>query len=332
MVFAFCSWVDMRNMFLTAAHLSFLLACGGNISPEQPASTEPTATTITTGITPEWVATMPAPASIAAVGGRVFVTTRHSFILGEPSANGSLTLLREPGIPPLTLAIDKFGAAYGALTADTKDVVWASSDGRVSTIPNVGGEARTVTHEDGSIVALALDTSFVYYTVNSGSTSAVRRVPRAASESNTPAETLADNLTNARGIVVAGNSVFVALGSMTDGAILRVDTRTKQVETVARGLAEPCAIATAPTPLGVVWTERSAQSKAGLFGSCALATDENDAFLGQESGSGLLKASLSTRTANLWSNQGSAKLLGSLAADARHVYWISQSNIVRARK
>lgn len=304
-----------------------LLACGGNV--QEPSGGEmPGGGLAPLSAKPEWLANASSPVALAAADGRVYVTTRTSAIQGEASANGSLLMLREPGVSPLMLAQDRFGAAFEAIAADTKAVHWSTSDGRILAIDTLGGEPRTLAQESGTIAALAIDAEHVYYTVTVDAASHVKRMTRDGSQ----VESLAEGLSGARGIAVAGRSVYVTLAgsTATGGSVLRIDAATKQAETVAQGLMDPCGVATAQGPRSVVWTERSESEQGGLRGSCALVTDGLAAFVGSDRA--VRKASLMTGAASDWSAQAPTGTLGSLAIDARYVYWISGSTIVRSAK
>jgi hypothetical protein len=306
-----------------------LVACGGSLQDAD--KEEQAVPSFGPSVTPEWVASVQSPRAVTVAGGRVYVTTAASTVLGEASANGELLLLREPGIAPLVLTMDKFGSSYGLVAADASEVVWSASDGRILAISALGGDARAVTQESSAVTALALDAQYVYYTFETTKGSQVKRVSRSGGQ----ASTLAQGLVGAQGIAVGPSEIFVSVrgrAGARDGRVMKLAKDGSASAALAENLSEPCGIAYVPRSNAPVWSEVGSDVHAGLAGSCALASDGTSAFLGRAAGDAVMRADLQTRSTRVLSAKPLAGSLGGITADSRFVYWISGNDIVRVAK
>jgi DNA-binding beta-propeller fold protein YncE len=319
----------------------FALACGGTTRDGSTQGGNENATSLQPeSAKPELVTSVWSPAKLAAAAGRVYVTTKESLILGEHSDSGSLFLLGQPGSEPMLLASDKFGSAFGALAADAEDVVWATADGRVLSIPARGGVVKTLSENEGIIPSIALSDTHVYFASENNNKSILKRVVRSGGVS----EVHLAGLARVRGIAVSGNALYLAdQGSgANDGKIYRVERVSGIASVIAEGQSEPCGVALANGSRDVIWTNggESAQAAKSLAGfsaiagsaSCALTSDGELAFFGLRTGDAVLKASIRTGSSSLWTQGANASGLGAMAVSSEHVYWLSGESILRARK
>ncbi len=350
--------------------LAVLAACGGSVEsagsndlvalPERPNA--PGEYRPSSPAAPEEVAGgLGSPSALAMAGDRLLVTTRTATIRGERVSAGALYVADKRVGPALLLAVDRQGASFDVLTSDGESAFVGTSDGRVLRMPVSGGVEETLATLEAPAVALVARDGYVYFASKSG---ALGRVAK----SGGTMEPIATITGNVRALEADGEAVYVAIGAAEETAagILRV-ARDGTVRTLASG-GEPCAMIREGRSLywTTLGTDAAAKGEvlslsldggnlktvaAGGFRACALAADTDSLYFATHAsnalpvrggatgshtgaGVGLMRASLAQGGEPVAVAQAARALSqpGAVAVDHTHVYWLTETAVLRLRK
>jgi hypothetical protein len=302
-----------------------------------------------------------APSAIAMTADHVVFTTRTTRLGGELVAAGGLFVADKRVGPALLIAADRQGASFDALATDGTTAFVATSDGRVLGTPVSGGTTTTLGTLDAPAVTLSTFGNYVYFATNAG---AVARVSKAGGAT----EPLATITGAVRGLQADDTAVYVATGAAeeTPAGIVRVPLDGSAVKVLSAG-GEPCAMirdgrrlfwtsltasATDTTKLGKGEVLRLSLDggevstvASGAFSACAIAADQDSLYFattvpnalpvkaGDATGLGLMRAPIAG--GQPVAIAGAARALaqpGAVAVDDTHVYWLTQSAVLRLKK
>jgi hypothetical protein len=297
-----------------------------------------------------------APTAIALDGDLVVFTTRTTRVGTEKIDAGGLFVADKKVGPALLLDLDRRGATFDALTTDGASAFVATSDGRVVTVPLMGGDEKLVTQLDAPAVAIATAGDSVYVAYESGD---VARVAKAGGK----AEVLAKVDGAVRGLVADDGAVYVATAKTDAGAIVRIALATKEAKALATAPGQPCAVVR--DAAHVFWTTAEGDAKGsvrrvsldgadqgtvaeGAFTACALASDASSLYFattvpgalpvrsngsGAAAGLGLMRAPImGGAPVSIAEASGALAQPGAVAVDATHLYWLTGSAVMRLRK
>ena len=314
---------------------------------------------------PEHVADgLGAPSAIAMTPDAVVFTTRSTVLGGEVVATGGLFVADKRAGKPLMLTVDRQGATYEALVTDGTTAFVATSDARVLAVPVTGGAAQVVATLAASAVALTANGEYVYFATNAGALARVAKKGGAI-------EPLATITGAVRGLQADDAALYVATGAgeETAAGIVRVALDGK-VTTLASS-AEPCAmirdgrslywtnIAAATTSargkgeilrLALDGGGTAATVASGSFSACAIAADQDSLYFAttlpnalpvrgngsgttSASGLGLMRAPIAggEPVAVAQASRALAQP-GAVAVDDTHLYWLTETAVLRLRK
>lgn len=357
----------MRTVSLAPLFALSLLACGGLVDapadeaplPAPPRTQEGEATPapeLPRG--PERVADgVGRPSALGLAQDRVVFTTRATVVEGQMVDAGGLFVSDKRTGPALLVALDRQGASFDALALDDERAYVATSDGRLLGVPLFGGAETVLAELAEPAVALATSGDHVYFATGSG---ALARAPKVAGT----VEPVGSAGAPVRSLLVDGSSVLAATaGDDGVGAVVRVEIGTGASEVLSSAGA-PCAMVKDGRQL--YWTTaKDAASGAilslsledgavttvakGAFAACAIAADGQSLWFATTStarspgsletasleaaGDGLMRAPAGG--GDPVHVAGAARVLahpGAIAADERHVYWMTESAVLRLRK
>lgn len=315
---------------------------------------------------PEHVADgLGAPSAIAMTSDSVLFTTRSTMLGGELVAAGGLFAASKQAGAPQMLAVDHQGATYEALVTDGTTAFIATSDARILGVAAVGGVPKVLATLQANAVAITTNGDYVYVATDAG---ALARV----SKTGGPVETLATITGAVRGLQADDAAVYVATGAgeETAAGIVRVALDGK-VTTLASS-AEPCAMIRDGRSLywtNVAAATTSAQGKgeilrlaldgaaaaatvaSGSFSACAIAADHDSLYFATTlpnalpvkanggsgskamSGLGLMRAPIAggEPVAIAQASRALAQP-GAVAVDATHLYWLTETAVLRLHK
>ena len=331
--------------------------------PERPAAQGTYVPPAATG--PERVADgLGAPSAMAMTADAVLFTTRTTALGGELVEAGGLFVANKRIATPLMLALDHQGASYEALVTDGTTAFVATSDARVLAVPVVGGTPRVVAALAEPPVALTVNGDYVYFATDAGALARVAKRGGAI-------EPLATVAGAVRGLQADEAAVYVATGAgkETAAGIVRV-ALDGTVSTLASS-AQPCAMirdgrslywtnvavaTTADTPgkgeilrLALDHEGPAATVASGSFSACAIAADQDSLYFAttvpsalpvksggratSSSGLGLMRAPIAggEPVAVAQASRALAQP-GAVAVDATHVYWLTETAVLRLHK
>jgi len=351
--------------------LAFLAACGGSVD-DAAGTRDPVAAAprpAEQGIYqpavpggPDRVAEgLGSPSALAMTDDRVIFTTRSTTIGGERVEAGALFVADKRVGPALMLAVDRQGASFDALAADGTTAFVATSDARLVSVPVAGGATKVVASLDAPAVALAESGDYVYFATNAG---ALARVAKKGGE----VEPLATLTGAIRGLQADDAAVYVATGASEESAAGIVRVALDGTVKVLTSGAEPCAMIRDRRSL--YWTSLGAGAVAkgevlhlsldggpvatvasGAFSACAIAADKDSLYFATAlpnalpvkaggSGAAVPARGLGLMRAPIAGGEPVAVALasraltqpGAVAVDRTHVYWLTETAVLRLRK
>jgi hypothetical protein len=348
--------------------LILLAACGGNIDTASTRADLPAAQTgggdqglylPTEASGPDHVAEdVGTPSAIAMTEDRVVFTTRTTMVAGELVAAGGLFVADKRVGPALMLAVDRQGASFDALATDGTTAFVSTSDGRLTATPVGGGDTKILATVAGPAVALTTSGKYMYFATNEGALARVEKTGGAV-------EPLATITGAIRGLEADDVAVYVATGAAeeTPAGIVRVPVGGGAVTVLTSG-GEPCAMIRDGRTL--FWTSVApakgevlrlsldggpvATVASGAFSACAIASDKDSLYFattvtnalpvkaggtsGRSSmGLGLLRAPIAGGVPVAVAQAARALAQpGTIAVDTSHVYWLTDSAVLRAKK
>jgi hypothetical protein len=306
------------------------------------------------------------PSAIAMTADRVVFTTHDTMVGGERVAAGALFVADKRVGPALLLGIDHQGASFDALTTDGTTAFVATSDARLLGAPVAGGATTTLATLDAPAVALATSGTHVYFATNAGALARVAKSGGAVEQLATIAGAIrgleADDVAvyvatgaaagapagivrvplagGATTVLSSGNepcamirngrSLFwTSLAAMTDtttkldkGEVLRLSLDGGPVATVASGAFAACAIAADEDSLYFATTLPS-----------ALPARSGGTNAAPSSGLGLMRAPIAGgQPVAIAAASKALAQPGAVAVDASHVYWLTESAVLRLAK
>ncbi|MDB4941736.1 MAG: hypothetical protein JWP97_1270 [Labilithrix sp.] len=309
------------------------------------------------------------PTALVTTKDRVLFTTATTTLRGETVAAGALFAADQVNGPALLLAVDRQGASFEALATDGATAFVATSDGRVLAVPAAGGEVvvlATLAAGDAA-VALSSSATHVYYATKSGDIARVGKQGGVVEPLATLAGAVHALVAGDAGVHVAaaasddrpagilhvgldGAVTSVAAGAepcalVRDGADLLwtsagspSGTNTTQSTSAARGEVHRLALGSTSPAVTVT---------AGAFEACSLAASGAALYFAgtapgassvraggaAPAGFGLLRAPASGgETVALPKASRVLRGPSAVAVTAAHVYWLTESGVLRLRK
>jgi hypothetical protein len=303
-----------------------------------------------------------APSALAMTDDRVVFTTRTTILSGASVDAGAVFVAYKRVGPALLIAIDRQGASYDALAVDATTAFVATSDARLVSVPLAGGASTTLVPLDAAAVAIATAGDYVYFATKSG---AVARVAKKGGA----VEPLATITGAIRGLQADDAAVYVATGASEETAagITRV-ALDGTIKALASS-AEPCAMIRDGRSL--YWTTlgtsaaldqpakgevlrlsldsgKPATIASGAFSACAIAADKDSLYFATTFpnalpvkaggvtptvGLGLMRAPIAGGEPVAVAQASRALTVpGAVAVDVTHVYWLTETAVLRLRK
>jgi hypothetical protein len=308
------------------------------------------------------------PSAITMTDDRVVFTTRTTIVAGEQIAAGALFVADKRIGPALMVSVDRQGASFDALTTDGITAFVATSDARLLGTPVAGGATTTVATLAAPAVALATSGKYVYFATNDG---AVGRVAKDGGATE-PLATVTGAIRGLEADDVALYAATGAgAAADAPAGIVRVPLDGGTVKALTTG-GEPCAMirdgrrlfwtslaaaSAATTTLAKGEVRRLsldggevATVASGAFSACAIAADKDNLYFattvpnalavkaggsmsGATSGLGLMRAPIAggEPVAIAQASRALAQP-GAVAVDASHVYWLTESAVLRLAK
>ncbi len=350
------------SVVLAAVALVFAGGCGGRVDdshgerlpapalPAAPAPRTPAPSPTPPGVSaPETIADgVGEPSALAVVGTLAVFTTRSTILEGARVETGGLFVRDTRVGPALMIAVDARGARYDTLSIDVDAsgprAVVSTSDGRLLAISLRGGEPETLAALTLPVVATAVASGSVYFADEKGG------LHRVATHGGV-VEDLGTVEGGVRGLVVDGEALFVATASSAGGTITRVSLSSEGSVVLTPSDGAPCAMAKGGSRL--FWTSvRDAESAVlgislaggeaqavatGSFGACGIVADGTELYftVADENGEegGLMRALVGGGEAVRVSRApGALTSAGTVAADAKHVYWLTRTAVLGAAR
>ncbi len=335
------------------------------VLPQRPADQGVYAPPAATG--PEHVADgLGAPSAIAMTNDAVLFTTRSTMLGGELVAAGGLFVANKRVGKSLMLAVDHQGATYEALATDGTTAFIATSDARILAIPVVGGNVAVVATLPGNAVAITTNGDYVYFATDAGALARVTKAGGAVEPLATltgavrglQADDAAVYVATGPGEETAAGIVRVAIdGKVTtlassaepcamirDGRSLYWTNLAAATTTSAQGKGEILRLA---LDSGAA----AATVASGAFSACAIAADHESLYFATTlpnalpvkanggggskamSGLGLMRAPIAggEPVAVAQASRALAQP-GAVAVDATHLYWLTETAVLRLHK
>lgn len=305
------------------------------------------------------------PSAIAMTDESVLFTTQRTRLSGELVEAGAIFVADKRLGPPQMLGIDRQGASYDALATDGTTAFIATSDARIVSVSVAGGEMTKVADLDAPAIALSTFGNYVYVATDMGELARVAKTGGAA-------EHLATITGDIRGLEADDAAVYVATGKAeeTPAGIVSVTLDGTDMKILASG-AEPCAmirdgrrlfwtsLGAAPgAPMTPAKGEVRSLSldggevatvASGSFSACAIAADHDSLYFattvpnalrvragdsaGGTGGLGLMRAPIGGGQPVAVAEASHALAQpGAVAVDGSHVYWLTESAVLRLKK
>jgi hypothetical protein len=318
---------------------------------------------------PEHVAdNLGTPTAIAMTDERVVFTTRSATIGDQPVAAGGIWVADKVTGPALLLDVDHRGASFDALTTDGTTAFIATSDGRVLSIPVAGGATKTIATLDTAAAALTVSDNYVYVATSTG---AVARMIKTGGELE-PLATITGAIRglsadDAAVYVATGAAEETPAGIVRvplDGSAVTVLTSGGEPCAMIRDARRlfwttlPASTATAGTTTTTTSTKGAvlrlsldggevATVASGSFAACAIASDQDSLYFATtlpnalpvkaggigSMGLGLMRAPIAggEPVAIAQASRALAQP-GAVAVDATHIYWLTETAVLRLHK
>lgn len=317
---------------------------------------------------PERVAVgLGSPTAITMTEDRVLVTTRTSTIAGEHVAAGSLYVADKRVGPAYVLTIDRRGASFDALTNDGKTAFIATSDARILSIPVSGGTPITVATLDAPASTIATSGNHVYVATNAG---ALARVAKAGGEIEhlaTITGAIRGLEADDKAVYVAtgaaeetpagivrvpldGSAVTVLAAGAEPCAMIR-DGRRLFWTSIASGSEDGTKAGKGEVKRLSLEGGEPATVASGAFSACAIAADKDSLYFATTiagalpvknggsgsavgmSGLGLMRAPIAGgEPVAIAAAAHALPQPGAVAVDSRHVYWLTETSVLRLAK
>lgn len=306
------------------------------------------------------------PSALAMTDDRVVFTTHRTRLSGELVEAGALFVADKRVGPAEMLSIDRQGASYDALATDGTTAFVATSDARLLGVPVAGGATVTLAALEAPAVALVTNGDYVYFATEAG---ALARVAKKGGTAE-PLATITGDI-RGLDADDAAVYVATGAAEETPAGIVRVPLDGTDVKVLASG-NEPCAMIRDGrrlfwTSLGAAPADPDALAKgevrrlsldggevatvaSGSFSACAIAADRDslyfattvpsalpvkagDAKGGASGGLGLMRAPIGGGEPVAIAQASHALAQpGAVAVDASHVYWLTESAVLRLKK
>jgi len=307
-----------------------------------------------------------APSAIAMTADRVVFTTRTTKLGGELVAAGGLFVADKQVGPALLISADRQGASFDALATDGTTAFVATSDGRVLGTPVSGGDTKTLGTLEAPAVTLTASGNYVYFATSTGAVSRIVKTGGVAEKLATITGAIRGLQADDAAVYVATGAA-----EETPAGIVRVPLDGSAVKVLTAG-GEPCAMirdgrrlfwtsisasTSDATKLGKGEVLRLsldggevATVASGAFSACAIAADKDslyfattvpsslpiksgDATGAPTSGLGLMRAPIAGGQPVAIAEAARALAQpGAVAVDETHVYWLTQSAVLRLHK
>ncbi len=284
------------------------------------------------------------PSALAMTADRVVFTTHDTVVSGERVAAGALFVADKRVGPALLVDVDRQGASFDALTTDGTTAFVATSDGRLLATPVAGGTAATIATLAAPAVTLTTAGNYVYYATNAGDIARVAKTGGA-----TEALATMRGQGTIRGLEADDVAVYVATSAAEEmpAGIVRVALAGGEPTVLSSG-TEPCAMVRNGRSL--FWTSPMAKPSSGAvlklsldggsvatiasgaFAACAIAADEDSLYFAT-TGLGLMRAPIAGGDPVAIAQASKAlSQPGAVAVDGSHVYWLTESAVLRLAK
>lgn len=307
------------------------------------------------------------PTALAMANERVVFTTRTTTLSGERVEAGALYVADKRVGPALVLAVDRRGASFDALAADLTTAFVATSDGRLVSVALAGGEMKTLAVLSTPAVVVAVAGNHVYFATDAG---ALGRLAKAGGEvevlatitgairglevddaavyvATGPGEEVPAGIVR---VPLDGTKVHVLTSGGEPCAMIRDGRRLFWTTLPARETPEPSTPTTGEVLRLSLDGGDVATVASGAFTACAIASDEQNLYFATRLPSAESVASTGGRdapAANLGIMRApiaggepvaiaaAAHVLvqpGAVAVDGSHVYWLTETAVLRLRK
>jgi hypothetical protein len=284
------------------------------------------------------------PSALAMTEDRVVFTTHDTVLSGERVAAGALFVADKRVGPALLVTVDRQGASFDALTTDGTTAFVATSDGRLLATPVAGGTTTTIATLAAPAVTLTSAGNYGYYATNAGG---VARVAKTGGDTEALATMRGQG--TIRGLEADDAAVYVATSAAEEmpAGIVRVALAGGEPTVLSSG-TEPCAMVRNGRSL--FWTSPAAKPSSGAvlklsldggsvatvasgaFAACAIAADQNSLYFAT-TGLGLMRAPIAGGDPVAIAQSSKAlSQPGAVAVDASHVYWLTESAVLRLAK
>ncbi|MDB5218451.1 MAG: hypothetical protein JWO86_6378 [Myxococcaceae bacterium] len=307
------------------------------------------------------------PSAIAMTADRVVFTTHDTMVGGERVAAGALFVADKRVGPALLVSVDRQGASYDALTTDGTTAFVATSDARLLAAPVAGGATTTLATLAAPAVALATAGSYVYVATNAGGLARVAKSGGAPEPLTTVTGAIRGLEADDAAVYVATSAA-----DATPAGIVRVPLDGGATTVLSSGSEPCAMIRNGRslfwTSLAAMSTDVTAKLDkgevlrlsldggpvatvaSGAFAACAIAADQDSLYFATtlpnalpvksggsngapSSGLGLMRAPIAGGEPVAIAQASKALAQpGAVAVDASHVYWLTESAVLRLAK
>lgn len=308
------------------------------------------------------------PTAIVMTDDRILFTTRSTTLAGEPVAAGALYVADKRVGPALVLTVDRRGASFDALAIDGTTAFIATSDARIMSIPVSGGTAAIVATVAAPATTIAASGNHVYFATSDG---ALARVAKTGGDIE-PLATItgairgleADDVAvyvatgaaeeTPAGIVrvpLDGSAVTVLAAGAEPCAMIR-DGRRLFWTSIAAASEDGTKAGKGEVKRLSLEGGEAATVASGAFSACAIAADKDSLYFATTiagalpvknggagggattmSGLGLMRAPIGGgEPVAIAAAAHALPQPGAVAVDAKHVYWLTETSVLRLAK
>ena len=303
------------------------------------------------------------PSALAMTSDRVLFTTRSATAGGQQIAAGALYVADKRVGPARMIALDRRGASFDALTVDATTAFVATSDARIVSIPVVGGAMKTVVQLAASAVALAVSGEYLYFATTAGAIGRIAKKDGNVAALATIPGTISGLQADEAGVYVAtGASEEVAAGIQRvafDGTVTSLTAGAEPCAMIRDGhnlywtslapSAAPNASAKGEVRRISLESGAAATVASGSFSACAIAADATSLYFATSypaaqpvkaggsvdgaAGLGLMRTPIAGGEPVAVAQATRALTQpGAVAVDATHVYWLTETAVLRLPK